>query len=174
VLIADLQAYSTWGALAKCSRMLRKYPFLEKFCSSIPPLTAQGLQPNLSPPVHVPHGPSMNSRPALDSQPSTSSSSQKHQTAGATKTKALDVASLLAATHSWAMENSVEGIAASILRVLLQNTGASYGCFAFKDERGLRLRAAGSVDRLQVSCAWATCKRDSSDGGREQPRFIIR
>jgi hypothetical protein len=132
--------------------MLRKYPFLNKLHSFTHASTGHPSHPNISLPTCTSVvTSSFDSRAALDSQSSNSSSSHTAPSGTAAETKALDVASLLAATHSWVSENSVEGIAASILRVLLQNTGASYGCFAYKDERGLRLRAAGSVDTMQVS-----------------------
>jgi hypothetical protein len=144
----------TWGAMAKCSLMLRKYPFLGREPSSAPAFIGRASQVKLSMPTPSSIGASsLDSRTTLDSHSSSSGSSQKTHGVIASDTKALDVASLLAATHTWVSENSVEGIASSILRVLLQNTGASYGCFAYKDERGLRLRAAGSVDNMQVSQA---------------------
>jgi hypothetical protein len=150
--MTTFQAYSNWGAMAKCSLMLRKYPFLNKQHSSSPAFTSHSSQSKVSLPIRAPVvAASLESRTALDSQSSNSGSSLKAQSGVASETKALDVASLLAATHTWVSEDSVEGIASSILRVLLQNTGASYGCFAYKDERGLRLRAAGSVDKMQVS-----------------------
>jgi hypothetical protein len=133
--------------------MLRTYPFLDRLFGSRP--TSDGHASQTSPlvPVAAPRTTTMCPTTTANSQLSTSGSSQHNPNVITADTKVLDVASLLAATHSWISENSVEGIAASILRVLLQNTGASYGCFAFKNERGLRLRAAGSVDELQVSGA---------------------
>jgi hypothetical protein len=162
------RAYERWGAHAKCIVLNKEFPHLRLMIPSstsrsIPPPLAQAIFSDTnsgSSPLPTSE-PQQNGRSSSTNQ-SKSTHSNEEQVSLSTVSRdrtsskgveaaALDVASLLAAAHSWQMEGTVERMTFSILRVLFQNTGSSYGCMAIKDERGLRLRAAGSTEALQVS-----------------------
>jgi hypothetical protein len=165
------RSYNSWGAQAKCAALAKEFPHLFLDVPVSIPLTSSSL------PSQALSEKSLQSNGRLDLAPQSSSStfSVNKQTFAAISSDSrdwldgkngdatpLDIASLLAATHSWQMEDTVERMTYSILRVLFQNTGSSYGCIAIKDDRGLRLRAAGSAEALQVGIFISFCSITSN------------
>jgi hypothetical protein len=165
-LVHAYRGYESWGAYAKCAKLARENPRLQLSApiglppslpsgSTIPTLStlSNGIPSDQKSNAHssesageeVPSGPGSSGSRSI-----TSFVVRDRLTSTPREATALDVASLLAAAHSWQMEDSVERMTSSILKVLLQTTGSTYGCIAIKDERGLRLRAAGSAEALQV------------------------
>lgn len=148
-LLNALHTYGNWGAHSKCVSLVREFPHLAFSPPSMVSLPSSASS-TLLPQETALQNDKCTSSDASGLDRSVDQQLSQSSRSGSKKSAALDVASILAAADSWQMEDSIDRMVASILRVLLQNTGSTYGCIAIKDERGLRLRAAGSAEDLKV------------------------